>query len=120
MAIIVEIRAAEGGADAKELVEEQLGTLPAIYADPSELPDEVQALDITTSPDLHARIAISPDGKTLMAWTEGTGWNRGGSLAWQLYDAAGKPIGKKSTAPGLPAWTFGAVVAKPGGFLVLY
>lgn len=68
----------------------------------------------------HPRIAISPGGETLMAWTEGTGWNRGGSLAWQLYDAAGKPIGKKSTAPGLPAWTFGAVVAKPGGFLILY
>ncbi|HMJ60982.1 MAG TPA: hypothetical protein VK493_04435, partial [Bryobacteraceae bacterium] len=68
----------------------------------------------------HPRIAIASDGATLMAWTEGTGWNRGGSLAWQLYNAVGKPIGKKSTAPGLPAWTFGAVVAKPGGFLLLY
>ncbi len=69
----------------------------------------------------HPRLAIAPDGETLMAWTEGTGWNRGGSLAWQLYDAPGKPLGKKCAQPGVPAWSFGAVVAKPhGGFLVLY
>jgi predicted dehydrogenase len=41
-----------------DLAEELLGTRPAIYADPSELPPDVQALDITTSPDLHARIGI--------------------------------------------------------------
>lgn len=41
-----------------DLVEAQLGTRPAIYADPSELPAGVQALDVTTSPDLHARIGI--------------------------------------------------------------
>ncbi len=68
----------------------------------------------------HPRIAIAPDGATLLAWTAGTGWARGGSLAWQLYDAAGKPIGERHNAPGVPAWSFGAVVAKPGGFLVLY
>jgi hypothetical protein len=68
----------------------------------------------------HPRLAIAPDGETLMAWTEGTGWNRGGSLAWQLYDAAGKPLANKCTAPNVPTWSFGAVVAKPGGFIVLY
>ena len=68
----------------------------------------------------HPRIAVAPDGATLLAWTEGAGWARGGSLAWQLYDAAGKPVGETHTAPGLPAWSFGAVAAKPGGFLILY
>jgi hypothetical protein len=68
----------------------------------------------------HPRIAIAPNGDTLMAWTEGTGWARGGSLAGQLYDASGKSIGKEFTAPGLPAWSFGAVAAKPGGFLIVY
>jgi hypothetical protein len=68
----------------------------------------------------HPRIAIAPNGQTLLAWTEGTGWNRGGSLAWQLYDATGKPIGEKHSESGVPAWSFGAVVAKSGGFLVLY
>ncbi len=41
-----------------DLAEGLLGKRPAIYADPSELPDEVEALDIATSPDLHARIGI--------------------------------------------------------------
>lgn len=68
----------------------------------------------------HPRIAISSNGDTLMAWTEGTGWGRGGSLAWQLYDSREKRIGEKGTAVGLPAWSFGAVVAKPGKFVVIY
>ena len=40
--------------------------------------------------------SLSPSRQTAkpsMAWTEGTGWMRGGSLAWQLYDAAGKADG---------------------------
>jgi hypothetical protein len=68
----------------------------------------------------HPRLAGSLDGTTLMVWTEGTGWARGGSLAWQLYDAAGQPAGQKGTAAGVPTWSFGAVVARPGGFVVLY
>jgi hypothetical protein len=68
----------------------------------------------------HPRIAISPNGYTLMTWTEGTGWSRGGSLAWQLYDRNGKMIGEKGSVAGVPAWSFGAVIAKPNGFIVLY
>ncbi|HZT37199.1 MAG TPA: sialidase family protein [Bryobacteraceae bacterium] len=68
----------------------------------------------------HPRIAIGPNGETLMIWTEGTGWQRGGSLAWQLYDASGRPVGEKGLASGVPAWSFGAVTPKPGGFLIIY
>ena len=68
----------------------------------------------------HPRIAIGPGGETLMVWTEGTGWARGGSLAWQLYDPNGKAIGEKGTATDIPTWSFGAVVTKPDGFIVLY
>lgn len=69
----------------------------------------------------HPRLAIAPNGDTLMVWTEGTGWGKGGSLAWQLYDTAGKSIGEKQTVTDLPAWSFGAAIAKPGGgFVILY
>ena len=69
----------------------------------------------------YSRVAISPAGNTLMIWTEGMGWNRGGSLAWQLYDPDGRPLGQKGTAAGAPAWSFGAVVAKPdASFSVIY
>jgi hypothetical protein len=69
----------------------------------------------------HPRVAIGPNGDVLLIWTEGTGWQKGGSLAWQQFDANGKADGGKGTAAGVPSWSFGAVVARPdGGFLVLY
>ncbi len=68
----------------------------------------------------HPRLAIAANGQMLMVWTEGTGWQRGGSLAWQLYDPAGKPIGETATRPGIPAWSFAAVAAGPRGFVIVY
>ncbi len=68
----------------------------------------------------HPRIAIARGGETLMVWTEVTGWAPGGSLAWQHYEPNGKAIGAKGTKPDVPTWSFGAVVTKAGGFIVLY
>ncbi len=34
-------------------------------------------------------LAVNKDGTFVLVWTEGTGWNRGGTLAWQVYDKAG-------------------------------
>jgi len=68
----------------------------------------------------HPRIAIGSDGTTLMVWSEGTGWGRGGSLAWQLFDPSGNVIGEKGIKGDLPAWSFGTVVTKTGGFVILY
>jgi hypothetical protein len=68
----------------------------------------------------HPRIAIGSEGETLMVWTEGMGWARGGSLAWQLYDSNGKAMGAKGVKEGVPMWSFGATVVKPSGFVVIY
>ncbi len=69
----------------------------------------------------HPRIAVNARGDVLMAWTEGTGWQRGGSLAWQVFDALGKTIGEKGSAAGVPTWSFGAVATRgDGGFVVFY
>jgi hypothetical protein len=70
----------------------------------------------------HPRVAVNRKGETLMVWTEGTGWNKGGSLAWQVFDAANKPIdGARGTQQGVPVWSFAAAVALPdGGFEILY
>jgi hypothetical protein len=68
----------------------------------------------------HPRIAIAPNGNTLLVWTEGTGWNRGGELAWQLFKPDGTTVGDRRTQSGVPAWSFGAVVAKRDGFIVIY
>jgi hypothetical protein len=69
----------------------------------------------------HPAVAANTDGKVLMAWTEGTGWHKGGSLAWQLFDSSGKPLAAKSYLPRIPAWDLPAVFADhDGNFTVVY
>jgi hypothetical protein len=69
----------------------------------------------------HPRVATGGNGQTLLVWTEGTAWARGGSLAWQVFDAAGHAIGPRGAAPGVPVWSFADAVARPaGGFVIVY
>lgn len=69
----------------------------------------------------HPRLAVKEKGEVLLVWTEGTGWQKGGSLAYQLYDTAGRPTAEANLLPGIPAWSFAAAVSAPdGGFSVLY
>jgi len=46
----------------------------------------------------HPRVAVGGDGEVLMAWTEGTGWQKGGSLAWQAFDRNGIGVGERDGA----------------------
>ncbi len=67
----------------------------------------------------HPRIAINERGDVLLVWTQGTGWAKGGSFAYQLYDQTGKPS-QNGEFPGIPVWSFAAVVARPdGSFLIV-
>ncbi|MBI5773704.1 MAG: hypothetical protein HZA89_08175 [Verrucomicrobia bacterium] len=69
----------------------------------------------------HPVIAGNPRGEVLLAWTEGTGWKRGGRLAWQLFDAGGKPTAEKGARDGVPAWGLATAFAQPdGNFVVVY
>ena len=69
----------------------------------------------------HPRLSTNKEGMTLLVWTDGTAWMRGGSLAWQLYDAAGQPTNVKRLRPGVPVWSFVAVAPRPdGGFTIIY
>jgi hypothetical protein len=75
----------------------------------------------TTGKRRHPVIAANSRGETMLVWTEGTGWKKGGSLAWQLYDSEGKPAGEKGAEQGIPVWSFAAVVAeKDGSFTIIY
>ncbi len=67
----------------------------------------------------HPAVAVDASGNTLLAWTEGTGWAKGGSLAWQLFDAAGKPLASGS-APDLPVWGLPSVVSERSGSLTVF
>jgi len=68
----------------------------------------------------HPVVALNARGEMLLAWTEGTGWNRGGSLAWQIYDAKGQPT-QKGSQQSVPTWGLLSAIALPdGGFLLLH
>jgi hypothetical protein len=69
----------------------------------------------------HPVLATNAEGETLFAWTEGTGWNKGGGLAWQVFDRDGRPTGSPGRAAGMPIWGLAAVAARPGGgFTIVY
>ena len=49
------------------------------------------------------------------------GWKKGGSVAWQLFDKAGKPTHEHGHADGVPVWSLVSTFARAdGGFTVVY
>jgi hypothetical protein len=69
----------------------------------------------------HPRLAVNGEGEVLLVWTEGTGWQKGGSFAYQMYDRAGRPTGDTKRVPGIPTWSFAAAIASPDNrFSILY
>jgi hypothetical protein len=68
----------------------------------------------------HPALAVAADGDVLLAWTEGTAWNKGGSAAWQLFDVEGQAIGPVGHAEGVPVWGVVAAFARTDGFTILY
>jgi hypothetical protein len=69
----------------------------------------------------HPALAVNPRGEVLLVWTEGTGWERGGALAWQVYDKAGQPTAKRGRLAGaIPVWGLPAVVAGTDGSFTIF
>ena len=63
----------------------------------------------------HPSLAVNAAGDRLLAWTEGTGWAKGGTLAWQVTDSRGRPVASQSNAGPVPVWGLVAAVALPDG-----
>ena len=68
----------------------------------------------------HPVLAVNSNGDVLFAWTEGTSWSRGGSAAWQVFNAAGEPVGPSGHADGVPVWGLVAAYVQSGGFALTY
>ena len=64
-------------------------------------------LDDARSPPGEARfrrknpaVAVDAGGDTLLAWGDGPGFSFGGSLHWQVFDPAGRPVGEPGGGVG--------------------
>jgi hypothetical protein len=69
----------------------------------------------------HPVVANNIAGEVLLAWTEGTAWGKGGTLAWQVFDSSGKPTSARGRTDGLPVWSLPTAFAnRDGGFLIVY
>jgi hypothetical protein len=69
----------------------------------------------------HPVVVQNGKGETLLAWTEGTGWERGGQLAWQVFDSNGRVTTQSGKVDGVPAWSMVAAVAESDGtFTIIY
>jgi hypothetical protein len=69
----------------------------------------------------HPALAVHPRGDLILAWTEGTGWQKGGTLAWQVFDKTGKPTAERGRLErAIPVWGLPAVAATARGFTVLH
>ena len=69
----------------------------------------------------HPAIAFNARGDMILVWTEGTGWQKGGALAWQVFDQAGKPTEEKGRIDrGIPVWGLPAAVATDAGFTIIH
>jgi hypothetical protein len=64
----------------------------------------------------HPAVASNARGETILVWAEGTGWQKGGALAWQVFDRNGHPNGQQGRIEGgVPVWGLPTVVARPDG-----
>lgn len=68
----------------------------------------------------HPAMATNAQGETLIAWTEGTGWQRGGKLVWIVLDSRGQPTRQKGQQAGIPVWGHPAVLPSETDFVILY
>ena len=69
----------------------------------------------------HPSLAVNAAGDRLLAWTEGTGWARGGTLAWETTDRRGRVLASRRDAGRVPVWGLVAAVAlADGSFAIVH
>ena len=70
----------------------------------------------------NATVAVNAGGDVLLAWGDGPGWQSGGNLHWQGFDARGRPRGDMGRAEApIPARSVPTVVARAdGSFVIVY
>jgi hypothetical protein len=96
--------------------------LASILADKPDPMQSAVAASGSTGNRKHPAFALGKTKKdpSLIAWTEGTGWEKGGALAWECLDSTGAQIAS-GRVEGVPVWSFAAAVPEPdGSFSLIY
>jgi len=69
----------------------------------------------------HPALAVDDRGDTLLVWTEGTGWQKGGALAWQVFDKSGRCTEENGRVEqGVPVWGLPTAASTAEGFVILH
>lgn len=69
----------------------------------------------------HPVLAVNERGETLLARTEGTGWNRGGALAWEIVGSRGERFANGKRDGAVPPHGSLAAFTRPdGSFVILH
>ena len=79
-----------------------------------------EAVNVSDKNTRHPSLAMNNKGETLVSWSIGTGWQKGGSLGWKTLDANGRPTNQQGRADGVPVWGFTAAYPQGDGFVVMY
>jgi hypothetical protein len=69
----------------------------------------------------HPAVAVGNAGEVLLAWSEGTGWKKGGTTEWCIFKDGSPQLsaGKKQAPVPVPAWGLVTAVASKDRFLVI-
>jgi hypothetical protein len=82
---------------------------------------EPQAAPGASNKRKHPALAVNARGEMLLAWTEGTGWQQGGALVWQVFGNDGQLTDQKGRVDdGIPVWGLPAVVATNSDFTIIH
>ncbi len=64
---------------------------------------------------------VNSRGETLLAWGDGPGFSFGGSLHWQVFDSAGRPLGQQGGGPDMIlTGSMAAAVVQDDSLLVIF
>lgn len=86
------------------------------------MPSKAIAAPGTPAGRKHPALAVNGRDETILVWAEGTGWERGGALAWQVFDKQGRPTKSRGRVDkAIPVWSFAAVYTEPDdSFTIVY
>ncbi|HEY9719633.1 MAG TPA: hypothetical protein V6C69_19295 [Trichormus sp.] len=89
------------------------------FAKLADIPLHIKAAP-NGSEQRYPSLSLGRDGSTLLTWTKGAGWQKGGTLQWQAYDHDFHPVGSQGSSGDTPVWSFSSAVALNGNHYAIY